>query len=110
MPSQYEPAGLNQLYSLKYGTVPVVRTTGGLADTITDYTPQTAEAGTATGFCFLPYTPAALLRAIQRALELYRVSPERWLALMRTGMRQDWSWDRIAAEYEKLYLRVKDVD
>jgi starch synthase len=110
MPSQFEPAGLNQLYSLKYGTVPVVRATGGLADTITDYTPQTAEAGTATGFCFLPYTPAALLRAIQRALELYRASPERWLALMRTGMRQDWSWDRIAAEYEKLYLRVKDAE
>jgi starch synthase len=110
MPSQYEPAGLNQLYSLKYGTVPVVRATGGLADTITDYTPQTAEAGTATGFCFLSYTPAALLRTIQRALELYRVSPEKWLALMRTGMRQDWSWDRIAAEYENLYLRVKDTE
>ena len=109
MPSQYEPAGLNQLYSLKYGTVPVVRATGGLADTITDYTPQTAEAGTATGFCFLAYTPAALLRAVGRALDLYRGAPDKWLALMRTGMRQDWSWDRIGAEYEKLYAMVNDA-
>jgi starch synthase len=109
MPSQYEPAGLNQLYSLRYGTVPVVRATGGLADTITDYTPRTAEAGTATGFCFVPYTPAALLRTVGRALELYRGAPDKWLALMCTGMRQDWSWDRIAAEYEKLYAMVKDT-
>jgi starch synthase len=109
MPSQFEPAGLNQLYSLKYGTVPVVRATGGLADTITDYTPQTAEAGTATGFCFVPYTPAALLRAIGRALELFRGAPDKWLALMHTGMRQDWSWDRIAGEYEKLYAMVRDA-
>jgi starch synthase len=106
MPSRYEPAGLNQLYSLKYGTVPVVRATGGLADTIIDYTPQTAENGTATGFCFVPFTPAALLRAVDRALEVYRGSPEKWLALMRTGMQQDWSWDRIAAEYEKLYAMM----
>src|SRR5438270_9208550 len=109
MPSQYEPAGLNQLYSLKYGTVPVVRATGGLADTITDYTPQTADAGTATGFCFVPYTPAALLRAVQRALELYRSAPDKWLALVHNGMQQDWSWDRVALEYEKLYALVKDA-
>ncbi|HLJ94765.1 MAG TPA: glycogen synthase GlgA [Gemmataceae bacterium] len=108
MPSQFEPAGLNQLYSLKYGTVPVVRATGGLTDTITDYNPRTAEAGTATGFSFVAYTPAALLRAVQRALELYRGAPERWLTLMRTGMLQDWSWDRIAAEYEKLYAMVME--
>lgn len=110
MPSQYEPAGLNQLYSLKYGTVPIVRATGGLADTITDYTPQTAEAGTATGFSFVPNTPAALVRTVGRALELYRSSPEKWLALMRTGMLQDWSWDRIAAEYEKLYALLKEQE
>jgi starch synthase len=110
MPSQYEPAGLNQLYSLKYGTVPVVRATGGLADTITDYTAATAQAGTATGFCFVPATPAALLRTVQRALELYRGSPEKWLALMRTGMLQDWSWDRIAGEYEKLYRMLEEQE
>ncbi len=106
MPSQFEPAGLNQLYSLKYGTVPVVRATGGLTDTITDYTPETAAAGTATGFCFVAYTPAALLRTVQRALELYRGSREKWLALVRTGMLQDWSWDRIARDYEKLYAML----
>jgi starch synthase len=106
MPSLYEPAGLNQLYSLKYGTVPVVRATGGLADTIVDCTPETLTKGTATGFSFLAYTSTALLGAIQRALELYRDSPDKWLALMRNGMRQDWSWEHIAGEYEKLYERV----
>jgi starch synthase len=106
MPSQYEPAGLNQLYSLKYGTVPVVRATGGLADTIVDCTPQSLAEGTATGFSFVPYTSAALVGTVQRALQLYRGSPEKWLALMRTGMQQDWSWDRIAGEYDKLYTLV----
>jgi starch synthase len=108
MPSKYEPAGLNQLYSLKYGTVPVVRATGGLADTITDCTPETLRAGNATGFSFLAYTPAAFLGAVQRALDMYRQSPNEWLELMRTGMRQDWSWDRIAAHYERLYALAKE--
>jgi starch synthase len=103
MPSEYEPCGLNQLYSLKYGTVPVVRATGGLADTVVDTTIQTLAAGTATGFSFIACTPAAFLSAIQRALEIYRGRPERWLGLMQTGMKQDWSWDRSAGEYEKLY-------
>jgi starch synthase len=107
MPSKYEPAGLNQLYSLKYGTVPIVRSTGGLADTITDCKPETLAAGTATGFCFLPYTPAAFVGAVQRAVDLYRQSPAQWLELMRTGMRQDWSWDRIAGDYERLYGLLK---
>jgi starch synthase len=110
MPSQYEPCGLSQLYSLKYGTVPVVRATGGLADTVVDATDPTLAAGTATGFSFIPITPAALLATVQRALELYRGRPERWLALSQAGMRQDWSWDRSAAEYERLYekLRIED--
>jgi starch synthase len=108
MPSLYEPAGLNQLYSLRYGTVPVVRATGGLADTITDCTPETLEAGKATGFTFVAYTPAALLAAVERAVGLYRGYPEKWLTLMQTGMRQDWSWDRIAADYEKLYAKVQE--
>jgi starch synthase len=106
MPSFYEPAGLNQLYSLKYGTVPIVRATGGLADTITNCTPETLSRGTATGFSFVAYTPAALLETIGRALDLYREHPEKWLKLMQTGMRQDWSWDRIAGEYQKLYARL----
>ncbi len=103
MPSLYEPSGLNQLYSLKYGTPPVVRATGGLADTVVDTTPQTLAAGTATGFSFVPYTADGLLEATGRALELYRDRPEEWLQVRRTGMRQDWSWDRSAAEYEKRY-------
>jgi starch synthase len=110
MPSQYEPAGLNQLYSLKYGCVPVVRATGGLADTIVDGTPQTLAAGTATGFSFGPYTPAALRGAVERALDLYRQHPEQWAQLQRAGMRQDWSWEHSAAEYEKLYARLLDSD
>ncbi len=107
MPSQFEPSGLNQLYSLKYGTVPVVRATGGLADTIQDSTPEALAAGTATGFCFVAYTPDALRTAVQRALELYRGDPASWQRLLRTGMRQDWSWDRSAAEYEKLYYELR---
>jgi starch synthase len=108
MPSQYEPSGLNQLYSLKYGTPPVVRATGGLVDTITDCTPPTLADGSATGFRFVAYTPAAFQEATQRALELYRGQPEAWLKLMRNGMAQDWSWERSAVEYEKLYCQERD--
>ncbi len=106
MPSQYEPCGLSQLYSLKYGTVPIVRATGGLADTVVDATPQNLAAGKATGFTFLPYTAAAFLTTVEKALHLYRQDPNTWLALQRTGMRQDWSWNRSAAEYEKLYRKL----
>ena len=76
MPSLYEPSGLNQLYSLKYGTVPVVRATGGLADTIVDFNPSTLSAGLATGFVFAPYSVEALRRAVERALDLYRAIPK----------------------------------
>jgi starch synthase len=108
MPSLFEPSGLNQLYSLKYGTVPVVRATGGLADTIVHCIPETLAAGTATGFSFLPYTADALWDALQQCLKLYNDHPEQWLQLMRTGMTQDWSWDRSAAAYEKLYAKITD--
>jgi starch synthase len=107
MPSQFEPSGLNQLYSLRYGTVPIVRAVGGLYDTITDCTPETLAAGTATGFRFGPYTPTAFQQAVHRALAGYRDQPEVWRQLVRTGMRQDWSWDRSAAEYERLYERMR---
>lgn len=107
MPSLYEPSGLNQLYSLKYGTVPVVRATGGLADTIVDYSPETLAAGTATGFVFVPIIASALLLTIQRALDVYRTQPQLWLQIMRNGMKQDWSWNRSAAEYEKLYEMIQ---
>jgi starch synthase len=97
---------LNQLYSMRYGTLPVVRATGGLGDTVTDATPATLEAGTATGFSFLAHTPDALQETVHRALLLYRDRPPLWQQMVRTAMRQDWSWDRSAAEYNKLYERL----
>jgi starch synthase len=103
MPSQFEPCGLNQMYSLRYGTVPVVRAVGGLADTVIDYAPGRR---TATGFVFEPYTPAALLEALTRALTMYH-DRARWMALQRRGMVQDHSWDRSAREYVKIYGRVR---
>jgi starch synthase len=106
MPSLFEPSGLNQLYSLRYGTVPVVRATGGLADTIVDCTPETLAARTATGFRFLGYSAEFFLEALNRALDLYRKEPATWLELVRTCMKQDWSWNRSAAEYEKLYQHL----
>ena len=108
MPSQYEPSGLNQLYSLKYGTVPVVRITGGLADTIADYTPEALAAGTATGFRFIPNTPAAFLATVQAHWTSIIPIRRRWLQLQRNGMRQDWSWRRSAAEYECIYARLTE--
>jgi starch synthase len=107
MPSQYEPCGLNQLYSLRYGTVPVVRATGGLANTVVDATEKNLENGTATGFVFVPPAAAEFLEAVNRAMAMYSDRPDTWLALQRTGMGQDWSWHRSAAEYEKLYRRLK---
>ena len=108
MPSRYEPSGLNQLYSLKYGTPPIVRATGGLADTVVDTTPATLADGTATGFRFGAYAQEAFREAIDRALTLYRTRPDQWRAVMRNGMLRDWSWDRSATEYERLYQRIVD--
>jgi starch synthase len=99
MPSRFEPCGLNQLYSLRYGTVPVVRSVGGLADTVEDYAPGRPQS---TGFVFHDYTGEALLRALRRALDLYRDRP-RWRALQTAGMRQDNSWDHSAQEYVRIY-------
>src|SRR5690606_31370734 len=79
MPSQYEPSGLNQLYSMKFGTPSIVRATGGLADTVVDTTPATLVSGEATGFTFVPFEVGAFHDAIRRALELYRDRPDRWL-------------------------------
>jgi starch synthase len=102
MPSRYEPCGLNQLYSLKYGTVPVVHATGGLADTITNLNEGTLAAGTANGFSFDAYTTAALADALDRACRTYDDRPV-WEQIIRTGMRQDWSWNHSAREYSRLY-------
>jgi starch synthase len=107
MPSLYEPSGLSQLYSMRYGTPPVVRATGGLADTVTDTTPETLAAGTATGFRFAAHTPEGLRECVGRALALYRGDRAAWLQVIRNGMRQDWSWDRSAAAYEALYEKLR---
>jgi starch synthase len=105
MPSRYEPSGLNQLYSLRYGTVPVVRRTGGLADSITDATPDAIERGEATGFVFEEYTADAFWAAVERALAAYR-DPEVWSKLVQAGMAADFSWDRAAAGYIDLYRKA----
>lgn len=106
MPSLYEPCGLNQLYSLTYGTVPIVHATGGLIDTVTDATPENLVDGSATGFVFREPTASALGGALDRALALW---PDRqaWSRLVRAGMAGDWSWDRSARAYEDLYERVR---
>jgi len=105
MPSLYEPCGLNQLYSLAHGTVPLVRATGGLADTVVDATPGTLADGSATGFVFHDPTPEALRDAIHRALALWK-DRRAWDRLVEAGMRADWSWDRSAREYVSLYEEV----
>jgi starch synthase len=103
MPSQFEPCGLNQMYSLRYGTVPVVRAVGGLADTVRD--PTIEPGAQATGFAFRDYSPAALLDALRRALAAYG-DRRRWRALQRAGMKRDLSWDRSAREYVRIYERA----
>jgi starch synthase len=99
MPSRYEPCGLNQIYSLKYGTPPVVHATGGLDDTIEEWNPETE---TGTGFKFQEYTADALMEAIRRALGTFR-NKAQWDRLMRNGMARDFSWQAPAAAYIRLY-------
>jgi starch synthase len=106
MPSRYEPCGLNQMYSLRYGTVPVVRSTGGLADTIIDATPENLASESANGFVFSDYSPAALEHALRRACDAYRHEPKTWERLVTTGMKQDFSWGRSAQRYEELYAQT----
>lgn len=106
MPSRFEPCGLNQLYSLRYGTVPVVRRAGGLADTVADATPENIGAGKATGIVFQEASGGALLAAMDRALALWR-DAGRWQKILRAGMRQDFSWRHRAAEYMQMYDRLR---
>ena len=99
MPSLYEPCGLNQMFSLKYGTIPIVRKVGGLKDTVIDYS---AEGGVGTGFVFDTYDPQALWDSIERALRLF-ADKRSWTELMHRAMRMDFSWDRSAQAYNNLY-------
>jgi starch synthase len=107
MPSRFEPCGLNQMYSMRYGTVPVVHGVGGLADTVVDYRPASPKRreGGSTGFVFSEYSPAALLEALNRAFTIFQDAGT-WRALQLAGMRQDFSWDRSAQEYVKIYERA----
>jgi starch synthase len=101
MPSRYEPCGLNQIYSMKYGTVPIVRATGGLDDTIEPF-----NGNNGTGFKFEEYTPQALLAAIHAALEAY-AAPKIWHRLMLNGMKKDFSWMTSAKAYSQIYTTLQ---
>jgi starch synthase len=105
MPSRFEPCGLNQMYSQRYGTVPIVRNTGGLADTVTDTLPHTLADGSASGIVFNTAHGDTLLEAVKRALLLYHV-PETWKKMQQTGMRKDFSWKHSADQYLHLYRHL----
>jgi len=104
MPSRFEPCGLNQLYSLRYGTVPVVHATGGLDDTVVEFD---ARVGLGTGFKFTPYTEEAFLAALRRAIDTRRDAAT-WQRLVTNGMSQDFSWQRAAREYARLYTSLAE--
>ncbi|HEY4613811.1 MAG TPA: glycogen synthase GlgA [Bacteroidota bacterium] len=102
MPSKYEPCGLNQMYSMRYGTVPIVRATGGLDDTVDDV----GTNGKGTGFKFLKYDAKELFKAVQRAVKTYQHQPDEWKKLMRNGMAKDFSWEHSAKKYVNLYKEL----
>ena len=105
MPSRFEPCGMNQMYSQRYGTPPVVRATGGLADTVVDCTPATLADGSASGFVFHEPSAAALLAAVGRATGAWR-DDATWRALQRNGMARDFGWDTSARRYAEIYHRL----
>jgi starch synthase len=102
MPSVYEPCGLGQLFAMRYGTIPLVRKTGGLADTVTHFN---RETGTGNGFAFETYVASGLMWAIREALEIYE-TPD-WNVLVRNAMTDDFSWQNAAAEYVDMYEKIK---
>ncbi len=108
VPSRFEPCGLTQMYGLRYGTLPIVRRVGGLADTVTDATPQALADGSATGFVFDVATPAALERCVRRAVEL-RAQPAAWAAVMHTAMKRELSWAGPASDYMALYQSLQSA-
>ncbi len=103
MPSRFEPCGLTQMYALKYGTVPVVRATGGLRDTVTEFDPKTMAGN---GFVFEPYTATALIAALTRGIAVYG-RPNQWSRLMGNCFKADFSWDRAAGEYVEWFERLR---
>jgi len=109
MPSRYEPCGLNQLYSLRYGTVPIVHATGGLIDTVNNYSDASAAVGVENGFSFQNYDLDSLKQCVLRAVDIYSREPNVWDKLVRTGMSQDWSWTNSATAYESAYRRAREL-
>jgi starch synthase len=105
VPSLFEPCGLTQLYALRYGSIPLVRATGGLVDTVVDTNPDTLRDGTASGFVFEGCDVHALQHALNRAIDAHG-DRELWRTLVRRGMRQDWSWDSSGREYRRLFERT----
>lgn len=103
MPSRFEPCGLGQLISLRYGTIPIVRATGGLADTIKDYNSKT---GKGNGFSFKNYSSKELIKTISRALDLYRNNPDEWTGLVKRALNEDFSWERSAEKYIEIYRKA----
>ena len=108
MPSRYEPCGLNQLYSLRYGTVPIVHRTGGLADTVIDATPRNLLNGSATGFVFNWPDLASIWRTIDSAIAFYGRPEIWWRKLAVNGMKQDFSWNSSAQHYLEIYREAID--
>lgn len=108
MPSRFEPCGLNQMYSLRYGTLPIVHRVGGLADSVVDATAANLASGTANGFAFPQYDADAFAQQVRRAAKLFR-EKDCWSQMIRTGMEADWSWNRSAAEYAEVYERACQV-
>ncbi len=106
MPSEYEPCGLNQQYSLAYGTIPVVHETGGLADTVVDTHAETIQNRTANGFSFRGLEVHQLDASLRRAVDCYQDDPDTWAQLVTTGMSQDWSWAVSAKKYSRLYEQI----
>ncbi|HDZ16414.1 hypothetical protein LCGC14_0680740 [marine sediment metagenome] len=107
MPSRFEPCGLNQMYSLRYGTLPIVRNTGGLADTVVDASEENRKAEIANGFCFTEASPEALILSLRRAIALFQ-HPRKWRKMMITAMTHDFSWENSATLYIDLYHHIKE--
>ena len=102
MPSRFEPGGIVALEAMRYGCIPIVRKTGGLADSVIDYNPKEKSG---TGFSFKEFSPLSFLTAVVRALEVYK-DKEAWEKIIRRAMQQDFSWNRTAKEYLNLYLKA----
>jgi starch synthase len=106
MPSRFEPCGIGQMVAMRYGALPLVRETGGLADTVQNYDNDTGEAG--TGFSFLWETPDAVYGTLKWALDTYRNRQDAWVRMQHRAMTTDLSWSKSAAAYIDLYQRIKD--